>query len=205
MRVESLFACVLAFACLRCAATSSARWSPAPPTAEHRQSLVNGIKVEAGEFVEAYGVRLGMSVPEAEERLGSDWSCHRLGRRSLFFECSHVGDQAPASVLLKVKDERVVSISMHWPSGETLSSACAEYREALRELTAIFGQPTEQDARLCEQRRDEPAYVESCSKWILGSSAMDIGAKPLLENLSQVGLGLTIGPIGTSTCRTEEE
>lgn len=89
---------------------------------------------------------------------------------------------------------------MHWPSDETLASACAEYREAMRELITIFGKPTLHDISLCEQQRDEPAYVESCSKWVLGSSAMEIGAKPLLENLDQVGIGLSIGPTGTSTC-----
>ncbi len=44
----------------------------------------------------------------------------------------------------------------------------------------------------------------SCAKWVLGSSAMEIGARPLLENLSQVGIGLNIVPAGRSACRPEE-
>jgi hypothetical protein len=165
---------------------------------------VNGIKTEAGEFIGVHGVRLGMSIPEAEERLGSGWSCRRLGRRSSFFDCGHAGEFTPTGLQLRVEEGKIVSISMHWPSGETLASACAEYREAIKELMTLFGKPTQQDTRLCEQQRDEPAYVESCSMWVFGSSAMEIGAKPLLENLAQVGVGLGIGPAGTSTCQPEE-
>lgn len=204
MRSNHLIVGAVACVSLSCAITNEARWSPVPPTPEFRRSLVNGIKTEAGEFIGVHGVRLGMSIPEAEECLGSGWSCRRLGRRSSFFECGHAGDFVPTSIGLQVKEGKIVSISMHWPSGETLAFACAEYREATKELMTLFGKPTQQDTRLCEQQRDEPAYVESCSKWVLGSSAMEIGAKPPLENLAQVGIGLSIGPIGTSTCRPEE-
>ncbi len=108
MRIAPLTVGAVAFASLSCATSNASRWNPATPTPELRRSLVNGIKMEAGEFIGVHGVRLGMSISEAEERLGSSWSCRRLGRRSSFVECGHGGNLAPTSVGLQVKEEKIM-------------------------------------------------------------------------------------------------
>jgi hypothetical protein len=185
---------------LGCAAGSDVRWQPAPPTAAQRTSLVSGIQAAEGAFAELHGVRVGMSIPEAEQQLGEGWSCRRLGRRSWFWDCSHGQPVAPLGIGLEVREDRITSISMHWPSAEDRSSACREFDFALRELIQKFGEPMNRDTRLCQDLQGEPSYVPNCASWRLGDSGLVLAASPSLEGLRQVHLGINIGPARTAVC-----
>ncbi|NTX35328.1 hypothetical protein HUA78_12805 [Myxococcus sp. CA033] len=141
-----------------------------------------------------------MAVREAEKRLGDGWSCRRLGKKSWFWSCTHNRPVAPLGVGLEVRDDRIVAISMHWPSAEYRSSVCLEFARALHELTGKFGDPTKRDGRLCQEIQGEPTYVPNCASWSLGDTGLVLAANPSLEGLRQVHLGVNIGPVQTAVC-----
>jgi len=173
-----------------------------PESANTNEFNLPAIALNDGDFTNLGGLSLQMTREKADQRLQhTGWTCQKRGRTGSTWLCARQTVIAPTHMTIFFDGNQLEQISVPLPSsGDKTDVVCAEYMQALTELTKRVGEPYLQNKHMCKSVPAELKYARECARWVGRKGHLELYARSSVENLARATSHLSIMRAGIGSC-----